>query len=136
MIPDRTETAQQTKQRRDTLKTAPNTSQGLDYISVLYEPAITGTPEITIKYVPDKLIVAADCVTAYVAALQAAPPISLEQFALDILADINNEIVPRWCQVVVKAGTPEAGDSARYIIVEDRQPNWDNATLLSRIAPL
>jgi 7-cyano-7-deazaguanine reductase len=145
MTPETTEFDHHIKQRRDALQTTPNTSQGLDYISVLSASAQAGAPEIIIKYVPDKLIIATECIGAYVAALRDAPAAPLEQVALDILGDINNEVVPRWCQIVVRekdAGTnaryiiKDAGTNARYIIVEDRQPNWNNATLLSRIAPL
>ena len=51
-----------------------------------------------------------------------------------ILDDINNEVVARWVQITVSS--PDPTDSAlefHGIVLEDRQPKWDNPALLSRL---
>ena len=45
--------------------------------------------------------------------------------------DLNNELIPRWVQVTV-LGT--SADMAHRVTLEDRQPRWDNAALLSRMS--
>ena len=46
-----------------------------------------------------------------------------------VLDDLNSELVPRWIQVLVL--THEEGE----VLVEDRQPDWDNASLLAGLKP-
>ncbi|MCH8835488.1 MAG: hypothetical protein IH925_06035, partial [Proteobacteria bacterium] len=51
-----------------------------------------------------------------------------------ILDDINNEVVARWVQValsVPNGALPGVGNHG--VMLEDRQPKWDNAALLSRL---
>ena len=51
-----------------------------------------------------------------------------------ILDDVNNEVVPRWVQVTVTApGDRAAGVDGHGVMLEDRQPRWDNPALLSRL---
>ncbi|MBL4719856.1 MAG: hypothetical protein JKY20_01820 [Alphaproteobacteria bacterium] len=138
--------AELTNHPRFRLETIANTAQGVEFISVINETAPpsapanapvnapANAPSVTFKYIPDKLVLTAPSFQHYLAARRANPAASLEGLALDILADINNEVVPRWCQIIVRDTASDTGE--HYIVVEDRQPNWDNARLLSRIAPV
>ena len=50
---------------------------------------------------------------------------------MTMLDDVNNELIPRWAQVELTAGPGDAGD-CHGVIIEDRQPGWDNPALLAR----
>ncbi|MEE8393877.1 MAG: hypothetical protein V3R66_05985, partial [Rhodospirillales bacterium] len=55
---------------------------------------------------------------------------TMEKVAVMVLNDINNEVVARWTQVSVAASKDKASHN---VMVEDRQPHWDNPDLLSRL---
>ena len=86
------------------------------------------------RYVPDKLIIDPAAFGRYLGALGTLPWESLEKVAVTILDDINNEVVARWVQVALSApnGTHPGVDS-HGVMLEDRQPKWDNPALLSRL---
>ena len=59
---------------------------------------------------------------------------SLEELATAILGDFSNELVARWMRVVMTS--PEGaypGVGTHQVMIEDRQPGWDNPALLSRV---
>ncbi len=71
---------------------------------------------------------------AYLDTLAGGSAASREDLAVMILDDINNEVVARWVQITVSS--PDPTDSAlefHGIVLEDRQPKWDNPALLSRL---
>ena len=119
---------------RDAVRTVANTALTVDFISVLESDPHAAAPGLTIKYVPDKLILTSQSFDDYTAAFRSVTFDSLEDFAITVLSDINNEVVPRWCQIVIWRRAE--GSAYRCVVVEDRQPNWDNPALLSRIAPV
>ncbi|MBO43625.1 MAG: hypothetical protein CMM28_07865, partial [Rhodospirillaceae bacterium] len=57
---------------------------------------------------------------------------NLETLALEILDDINNEVVPRWAQIVLNSANDKSSNGHR-VLVEDRQPNWENVSLLRHL---
>jgi 7-cyano-7-deazaguanine reductase len=66
--------------------------------------------------------------------LEGAGFASLEALATAVLDDINNEVVARWVQVVISAPAPdEPGVDGHSVMLEDRQPKWENDSLLSRL---
>jgi 7-cyano-7-deazaguanine reductase len=90
--------------------------------------------QFRLRYVPDKLIFDAESFTPYLESLTSPDAwISLEASAAHILDDVNNEIVPRWIQVTLTR-TPDADlSSSHSVMLEDRQPKWDNSALLGRV---
>ena len=89
---------------------------------------------VGLSYVPDKVVLDAAAFGRYLEALTRGGWTSLEPLAVAVLDDVNNEAVPRWVQVVVSG--PDAlhpGVEKHSVVVEDRQPRWDNAPLLSRL---
>ena len=59
---------------------------------------------------------------------------TLEAVAVAVLDDVNNEVVPRWVQVAVSYENADAGERERHaVLIEDRQPGWDNPSLLARL---
>ena len=125
-----------TLERRRRLATTANPGQRQDYVVRLNGVAPGGASTlVTISYVPDRLVLPATAFEAYLGALDATPWSTLEALALAILADVNNELIPRWAQVrAAVAGSVEGGGHS--VIVEDRQPGWDNPLILERLPPL
>ena len=125
-------------ERRRLLATRANPDTGVDYvvtITVNLAPVPgLGTTGIAIRYVPDRRVLDPDCLSAYTAALTGASWDGLESLALAIRDDLNNEAVPRWLQVAVSG--PSRSILGQQILVEDRQPRWDNPGLLARLNPL
>lgn len=81
---------------------------------------------VTVYFVPDRRTVQATGLQAYLDTLKA--PSRPAVLAARILADLSNELVPRFVQVRVECGNE--GDS---VLVEDRRPKWDNPAILSRL---
>ncbi|MEQ8601958.1 MAG: hypothetical protein RIB45_01470 [Marivibrio sp.] len=114
---------------RRPIETLENPQPRIDYLVRLEGEAAGGAALVTLMFVPDKRIVQADGFSAYLGRLSdfGAETQSLpERLALRILADLNDELVPRWVQIIV---TISAG---HQVLVEDRQPKWDNKSLLVR----
>lgn len=125
-------------ERRALLTTSPNPDETLDYITGL-QGALQifnhGKPaHLAIRYVPDRLIVNPEAFGQYLAALSGQEWQTLEQLATTVLSDLSNQLVARWFRVAVR--TPEGaypGLGTHEVLVEDRQPGWDNPSLLSRV---
>jgi 7-cyano-7-deazaguanine reductase len=49
-----------------------------------------------------------------------------------VLDDLNNELVPRWVELTVERDAP----LPHRVVIEDRQPNWDNPQLMARLRRL
>lgn len=126
-------------ERRRHLKSRANPEGPIDYV-VGFQGTVRalglGPPtRVRIHYVPDKLIVEPAAFGRYLETLGTAEWGSLEALATAILGDFANELVARWIKVV--ATSPEGaypGIAAHEVMIEDRQPGWDNAALLSRIS--
>jgi hypothetical protein len=124
--------------RRKHLATRANPGGNADYVSGLLGsvPAFGhGKPtRIGVHYVPDRLIVEPAAFGRYLEALAAREWQTLEELATAILGDFSNELVARWVRVTATA--PEGawrGVARHEVMVEDRQPGWDNAGLLGRV---
>ncbi|WP_316977909.1 hypothetical protein [Shumkonia mesophila] len=123
------------KDRRALLHAIPRPgSQALDYVVSLgggVSHAVHPAPlSILLRYVPDKWIVPPPSFLAYLKALDDVPLASVEAIGVAILEDVSDEVVPRWLQVLVSA---ESDDPQYTVLLEDRQPKWDNPALLSRL---
>lgn len=117
--------------RRAVLERAPNPAVPLDYLIMLDGMAATVQARITVRYIPGKDILTPRSFTRYLDALREDASPSLENLAIAILDDFNNEIVPRWVQIrVARHG---AGEPDHHVLIEDRQPKWDNTALLARL---
>lgn len=115
--------------RRRLLDTVPNPNRKLDYLTSLCDALLDGSLVVTLTYVPGKLLIRSEAFAAYLAAFPA--PASLEALAIELLDDINNEVVPRWVEVRLEQAAPTG--SGHRVIIEDREPKWDNPALLSRL---
>ena len=127
------------KERRALLETHANPDSALDYVSGLHgtlQAFGLGKPTLlSIHYVPDRIIIDPAAFGRYLEALSALEWDSLEQLATEVLGDFNDHLIGRWVRVVVTA--PEGaypGVGSHEVLIEDRQPGWDNPSLLSRLA--
>jgi len=124
-------------ERQALLKTDRNPDTKLDYVSSLnarIDLGQNGILNVALRYVPDRLILCPDTFSLYLEALSDIEWNSLEKVAAVILNDVNNVLIARWVQLSVTSpqNKGEAGvDHA--VLLEDRQPNWDNPSLLSRL---
>ena len=118
--------------RRERLETGDNLNSKIDYIVTL-SGTMAGTYQVNIRYIPDLAILEPASLKTYLTTLAATEWDRLEAVGLAILNDLNNELVPRWVQVTVSGN---GADMAHRVTLEDRQPRWDNPTLLSRMSPL
>ena len=124
--------------RRSLLSAVRNPDSKLEYVI-----SISGhmTPfesdqrsSVVLRYVPDRLILAPPAFGRYLDAMGLLQWSSLEEAAVTLLNDISNELVARWVQVSVTAPQHiHPGVLGHDVLLEDRQPNWDNAGLLARL---
>jgi hypothetical protein len=128
--------------RRELLSVLPNPEVKIDYVVTLRGRIGTAQESrragIRLRYVPDKYILGEDAFRRYLDDLANGTWNSLEELAALILHDINNEVIGRWVQVTVgkpPATTAAAEGSERLhtVVIEDRQPRWDNLQILSRL---
>lgn len=124
--------------RQSAIETEPNPESHGDYLCFL-----TGTLEgdngaeenvtLPLRYVPDKYLIKPRMFAAYLAHVPATEDRLLEETAHLILDDLNNQLVARWVQIVLEVQSPNDGVPSHRVLLEDRQPQWDNASLLSRV---
>ncbi|OFX10609.1 MAG: hypothetical protein A2516_07645 [Alphaproteobacteria bacterium RIFOXYD12_FULL_60_8] len=124
--------------RRSLLTTIGNPDGHVDYVTVL-SGRLTGEGTaqalVRVRYVPDRLILPPEVFVDYLRAVGRHDWPSLEACACAVREDVNNELVPRWVQVVVSLPEDLTGCLEHVVILEDRQPGWDNAALLARLKP-
>ncbi|WP_343055005.1 hypothetical protein [Azospirillum oleiclasticum] len=109
--------------RREDLVTLPSPDPRHDYLVELR--AAAGPVALRVRYVPDRLILDPASLARHTEGLTGG----LEAVALALLDDLANELVPRWLEVTASAETP----LPHRVVAEDRQPAWDNPTLLARL---
>lgn len=115
--------------RREHLTTTPNPDARHDYLVTLTGEPQPGT-RLELRYVPDRWVIDPAGFAAYLGELADFPG-GLEALALAVLDDVGNEAVPRWTEVrAARARTEHAG---HRVVVEDRQPGWDNPHLFARM---
>lgn len=124
--------------RRDHLIGQSNPRTRSDYV-VLLEGSknvvdLSVTARFRICYVPDQLIITPESFDDYLLELGEDVFQSIEHISACVLDDINNQIVPRWVQVSVTGQKADLSLGTHSVMIEDRQPNWDNPSLLARFA--
>ena len=125
--------------RRALIVTGANPDHRLDYVVGL-EGSIDAAGNIApiainLRYIPDKVIVEPTSFSRYLEALASIDWPSLEELAVTLLSDVSNEVIARW--VHVSLSTPaRQGLDTHTVMLEDRQPKWDNPHILSRLKKL
>ena len=126
------------QERRALIKTVANPDSNVDYVVDLRGhisfPGGGGRSSVEIRYVPDRWILQVETFDAYLKAVGGQEWPTLEELATTVLNDIANEVVPRWLQAIVSAPDDEHSSVDRHgVMLEDRQPNWNNPQLLARL---
>ena len=127
-----------TQERRNLIKSATNPDIKLDYVISISSHLITRegyeNSVVNLRYVPDKLIISPESFGYYLKELGMLEWKTLEDVAATILNDINNELIARWLQIIISAPEKIYRDiDFHRVLIEDKQPNWNNAELLSRL---
>jgi 7-cyano-7-deazaguanine reductase len=118
--------------QRPLLTIHPNPGSHLDYVVELTGTVATGT--VTVRYVPDRWLLDSQAFHNYLENLKNSNIETPEATGIAILDDFNNEVVPRWLQVTLALPGGDGTARAEHrILLEDRQPNWDNLPLLSHL---
>ncbi|MBY6265747.1 hypothetical protein EI613_28085 [Azospirillum sp. 412522] len=119
--------------RRERLSTRPSPDARHDFLVELRGEPLPGV-RLTLRLVPDLLVPEPASVTAYLAEFTGVDGFAggLETLAVAILDDVNNELVPRWVEVTVESEEP----LPHRVVIEDRQPTWDNPRLMERLRPI
>ena len=133
--PDETNSA-----RRMALAVRENPRTDRDYIVSVYKsmtaPQKAGAlAEITchIRYVPDRLVCDTLQLEKYFKLLAWTGGNGIEEMANTIADDFCNEVIPRWVSVNLTLPYGEFQSGVQTSVhVEDRQPNWDNPSLLQQ----
>lgn len=125
-------------ERRKLLETEKNPDSNLDYVISITGHMAThdevDSSTVNLRYVPDRDILNPASFGRYLDALGTVEWQSLEDAAAAVLNDVNNELIARWVQVSISAPDQvHPGIDRHEVLLEDRQPNWDNAGLLSRL---
>ncbi|NQU59232.1 MAG: hypothetical protein HQ513_18530 [Rhodospirillales bacterium] len=124
--------------RRSFLVAERNPDIKLDYVITISGHMAThseiDSSVVNLRYVPDKVILQPASFGRYLDALGTMDWAALEEAAAAVLNDVNNELITRWVQVGISAPDQiHPGIDRHEVLLEDRQPNWDNAGLLSRL---
>ena len=125
--------------RRGRLLTASSPESRYDYLVSLTGTipldALLAAATVTLRFVPDRVVLAPGAFPNYLAALAENAWPTLEAVAAVALADVNNELIPRWVQIAV-ASVDEHGGEHHRVVIEDRQPGWDNPAFIATLKRL
>ncbi len=124
-------------ERRNRLVGERNPGRRHDYVVTLtgaLAPGGLNAPlRVVLRYVPDRTVLAPAAFAAWLDAFGDGAWSGVEALAVAMVEDLNSELIPRWMRVSLIAEGGER-DPGYRVDVEDRQPNWDNPSLLARIA--
>lgn len=124
--------------RRRLVETTANPDSRMDYAVTLAGcltfAGIADCVSVELCYVPDKLVLAPRSFAAYLDGISDMDWKNLEQLATAVMSDITNEVVGRWVQVKLALRENGLDRLSRHcVLLEDRQPGWENASLLASL---
>ncbi|NJB76078.1 hypothetical protein [Thalassospira tepidiphila] len=125
-------------QRRNLIQTEPNPGTRIDYVVTL-QSNLTGAKDVfparlTLRYVPDRLILKTSNLAEYYAEIASIEFENFEAAAVLLMDDFNNELVPRWISLRLGKQTADNDQVFHHeTALEDRQPKWGNPRLLDRL---
>jgi len=118
--------------RQESIATHPLPDATVEFLCNLECRLATVDATIRLTYVPYKSVLSADGFAAYLKELPKPGNAAnvLERYAAMMLDDLNNELVPRWLQLVLTRQRDDG--TVQRVLVEDKQPRWNNKVLLAR----
>ena len=122
-------------ERRAFLQVTENPDRSLDYVVTLAGslPTCEQAQSIMLRYIPDRKILDANAFAKYLKAVGEATWESPEDLAVTVLTDVNNEIIGRWMQISLSTPDQNNPITTHGVVLEDRQPGWDNPSLMGRL---
>lgn len=125
-------------ERRALLKTNGGPGGLSEYITAL--EGIFPAPQeglsvsILLRYVPSRDVLIPESFATYLNTLATMDWKSNEALAAAIRDDTMDVLIARWVQVILTAeGEPGEPVHRHRVILEDREPKWDNPKLLARL---
>lgn len=122
------------RERRLLLHAEPNPDRRIDYVCSLgtnVDAIVAGsTLQITLRYVPDRVILTPASLNDYLDKISILEWPSLEDFAVTVLNDINDELIARWIEVSLAANTKGIRHD---VVLSEQQPDWEDQGILSRL---
>lgn len=122
------------RERRALLSSKPNPDKQLEYVcslGAMAHSSIAATPlNFRVRYVPDRVILTPESLGIYLDTVGNIQWTSLEDLAVAILNDINDELIARWIEVSL---TVEEDGQFHDVVLEERQPEWADRGILSRL---
>lgn len=116
------------ERRRARLAVRPNPAERLTYqVSLRAGADQSGAlfAWILVDYVPDRMLLDPAAFASYVALVSQQAWEGLEALGVAVLDDLNNELVPRWVRVTLRAAQSAQASSLRHeVMLEDWQPSW------------
>jgi 7-cyano-7-deazaguanine reductase len=126
--------------RREPLRTLPSPDSRIDIVTSLNGSidwkSDADPVRVLIRYVPDRDVLEPSGFEEYLSNLGSIDWPTLEAAGAAILDDVNNQVVPRFVLVSVEIGFTDDETAAHSVLLEDNQPGWNNASLLSRLKTL
>ncbi len=125
--------------RRALLSTQNNPDPDRDYLvhlELTFELSRSDLPSVRLQlhYVPDRLVLLPDSLNNYFKALAGTNWETMESLGAELITDLANELVPRWIQVELTHMRQGVGE--HRVVLDDRQPGWDNPIFLGRLSTL
>ena len=121
-------------ERRAILTSSPNPDKSLDYISVLsgqFSPQPeNAVHDVRLRYVPGNYILHPAAWQQYLTTLGTMSWDSMEKLAVTMVGDTNDHLVPRWIEISL---TSNRAGTDMQVIIDDREPGWNNENILARL---
>ena len=120
--------------RQEAIHFTANPNSSIDYL-VQFDCTMVcanRSLSLSIRMVPDRWVMEDACLQNYIALLSASVA-PIETLANQILADLLNTLIPRFLHVEL---CHKQGNQSHRVVMEEKQPKWNNAGLLARLALL
>jgi len=124
------------RERRSLLIVNENPDRKIDYVASLSGRIALDdqTYDLNLRYVPDRSVLKSTHFADYLNVMGKQNWGTPEDLAVTVLSDVNNELICRWVQVNLCSNpTKNVSGFAHSVVIEDRQPGWDNPPLLGRL---
>ncbi len=121
--------------RRQSLIVGPSPAGKQDFLIQLEQLLWlgSGSVHLVLRYVPNEDILDAASLETYTEQYKNFPSDQLETLVAMLQEDLSNILIPRFLHIELAASTANV---AHRVVVEERQPGWDNTALIARMKVL
>ncbi|WP_339860544.1 hypothetical protein [Paremcibacter congregatus] len=105
-------------------------------VSLVQDVTVAQTAyRVGIRYIPDKLLLDPENMPAYLEKILSQTDVTVDLLAPEIIEDLMDQVIPKWIEVTLEQA-PDQQNQKIIVTVEDRQPNWQDDSLLLRLPRL